>query len=770
MNIIRKNTQPKDPGEAGGHVIFRLLPYWPMFLGLLVLAVAGSIIYLKITPAVYEATAKILINEHEGDATEKSTDPMASTLSPKQTVENEQEVMISNPILYKVVEDLGLYVSIFQQKGLSDILCYKNAPLKIIAQQPNSLSPVDKTRFRIQSGKVIIAGKTYPFDSWLKMSYGTIMFSLNPGYKALADDNFHFSITTPKKVVSSIAKNLKVSEANKLSTILKVSLQDQDQRRAEDILNEILEVYSSSTIEKHNLLAANTQAFIDKRLIAVERELLDIEHKLQDYRSERGAIDVGTQGKLYLENVSINDQKVGEINMQLSVLNQVENYVRSKDLSGGIVPSTAGISDAGLSQMVKDIYELQLTAESLRKTTGENNPMVVSYIDQINKIKPQILQNLRNQRNSLAASRNNLQRTTNTYSSVLQSMPETERNLVGITRQQQIKSGIYTLLLRKKEETALSYITNGSDSKIISRAESTEFPVSPKRKMVLLASMLAAGILGFAFVFVKEGMRRNVMFQSEIKSLTALPVIAEISADRSKNHIVIGPQRRTLIAEQFRSLRTTLHFLGVDGKNKRVMVTSAISGEGKSFVASNLAVILAMTGKRVALLDFDLNHPTIHHKFNIKQTIGISEYLEGKVSEADIIQPSQVNQNLSVLLTGKLPADPAELILNGKAAELLNYLDNHFDFIIIDVPPVGPVSDAYTLAPLCDATLFVVRHAYTPKVFVQRIDENIRLNNLPNPAIVFNAVAQRGFGKNNYGYGYGSGMVYGGSYDQKLID
>ena len=200
------------------------------------------------------------------------------------------------------------------------------------------------------------------------------------------------------------------------------------------------------------------------------------------------------------------------------------------------------------------------------------------------------------------------------------------------------------------------------------------------------------------------------------------------------------------------------------------MVTSAIAGEGKSFVAANLAVTLAMTGKKVALLDFDLNHPTLHHKFNIKQSIGISEYLEGSVSEDDIIQPSVVNENLSLLLTGKLPPDPAELILNGKVEILFQYLDKIFDYIIVDVPPVGPVSDAYILAPICDATLFVIRHAYTPKVFVERIDENIKLNNLPNPAIVFNAVASRGFGKNNYGYGYGSGMVYGSTYDQKLIE
>jgi tyrosine-protein kinase Etk/Wzc len=478
---------------------------------------------------------------------------------------------------------------------------------------------------------------------------------------------------------------------------------------------------------------------------------------------------VGTQGKLYLENVSNNDQKVGEINMQLSVLNQVEKYVRSKNLIGGIVPSTVGINDPGLTQMVKDIYQLQLNAEGLRKTTGENNPMYVSYTDQIDKIKPQILQNLENQRSSLTASRGNLSSTTSNYSSALQQMPETERKLVGINRQQQIKNGIYTFLLQKKEEMALSTIANGAGSKIVNPAEASEYPVSPKRKMIYLAALFGAGILGIGFVSAKEGLRRNIMFQSDIENLTSLPVIAEISSDHSNRYIVTGTKQRTLIAEQFRSLRTTLRYLGVNSTHKKIMVTSAISGEGKSFVAANLAMTLAMTGKKVALLDFDLNNPTIHRKFNVKQSHGIADYLQSKASAQDIIIQSDVNENLSLLLTGELPADPAELIMNGKAEELMEQLDKDFDYIIMDVPPVGPVSDAYILAPLCDATLFVVRHAYTPKVFVERIDENIKLNNLPNPAIVFNAVAPRGFGKNNYGYGYGSGMVYGSAYGDKRL-
>ena len=769
MKLIRKTSEPQQVAtEQGGNMLFKLLPYWPLFAILFALALACSWVYLKMTPPLYEATARIMINEKKGADELKSDAPMQTT-APKKTIDNEREMIMSNPILYKVVENLSLYAPVYTKTALSKDVAYQSSPVQIVAKDPKSIKASEPVAFTFAQSAVTIEGKKYPLNTWVNTPYGTLMFMMNTHNKNLQrNGDFFFSLMTEKKAAATLGSRIKVAEANKLSTILSVTLTDEDPVRAEDILNDVLKVYNNAAIDEQNKLAANTMEFISQRLAGVQSELLAIESNLQNYRTVEGAVDVGTQGKLYLENVSNNDQKVGEINMQLSVLDQVESSVRSNNLANGVVPSTVGVNDPGLSQMVKNIYELQLNAESLKKTTGENNPMYVSYIDQINKIKPQIVQNLQNQRASLQASRKNLSSTTSNYSSALQTMPEKERKMVDISRQQQIKSNIYTFLLQKKEETALSYISNGSGSKVVNNAESSEFPVSPKRKMIYLAALFGAGIIGLGFVTAKEGLRTNVMFQSDIEKLTRLPVIAEISTDKSNRAIVMGGQQRTLIAEQFRSLRTTLRYLGVSSTHKRVMVTSAISGEGKSFVASNLAITLAMTGKKVALLDFDLNNPTLHRKFNIKQTVGITEYLQGAITADKAIIPSGQNENLSLLLTGALPMDPSELILSNRTEELLNYLDEKFDYIVLDVPPVGPVSDAYTLAQFCDATLYVVRHAYTPKAFVERIDENIKLNNLPNPAIVFNAVAPRGFGK-NYGYGYGSGMVYGGSYDQKRI-
>ena len=760
MELIRKTTKNKSSNNEN-NLISRFSPHWPLFLLLTILSLAGAWLYLQYATPLYETNARILIKDEKKGSENSQALESLNQLTPKTTIDNEMEVLQSKTIVHEVVKNLGLYASVFSEHRFGNQLIYEASPIKILAQNPGELVETEKIYFSANQNAVTIQKKSYPFNQWANTPFGRLKFLPNMNQnKRLTDGKLYFVLMAPKEVVNNISTNLKVEPANKLSSIVNIKYNDESPSRGEDVVNEIIKVYNSSILDEKNMLARNTTQFIDKRITQVEAELLGIENKLQNYRSNQGAIDVGTQGKLYLENVSANDQKVSEINMQLSVLSQVENYVRSKDLASGIVPSTVGVNDPGLTQMIKNVYELQMEAESLRKTTGENNPVIISYRDQIQKIKPQILENIQNQRRSLSASKGNLTSTNRGYSSTLQALPETERNLVDIKRNEGIKNDIYVFLLQKREETALSYISNVPGSKIVDRAESSVFPVSPKKKMVYLAALMFALLSGIGVIIGKESLRRNVMFQKDIEQLTQLPVIGEITADKSNRVIVIGNSQRTLIAEQFRRLRATLSYLGVGANKKRILVTSAISGEGKSFIASNLALSLALTGKKVILLDFDLNNPSLNAKLNHEQHTGITEFLQGETGLEQIIQSTNLDENLSLISTGKLPHNPSELILNGKAEVLLDELNTLYDYVVIDVAPVGPVSDAYTLSSLCDATLYVVRHNFTPKIFVSRIDENNKLNKLTNAAVVFNGVSQRGFAGNN-GYGYGYGYVYG---------
>ncbi|HSU28301.1 MAG TPA: polysaccharide biosynthesis tyrosine autokinase, partial [Chitinophagaceae bacterium] len=604
-----------------------------------------------------------------------------------------------------------------------------------------------------------IEGKSYPVNGFVKTPYGELKFIPQPSASTTLNP-LYFTLIDPKKVTAGLVMRLKISSAGKLSSVINLKMIDESPKCAEDILNELILAYNWASINDKNTLAANTLAFIEERLNYVVKDLDSIEKKLQQYKATRGAIDIGSQGTLFLQNVSAVDQRLGDVNTQLAVLNQVENYVKAKDKSGGIVPSTVGVTDPMLSQLLTKLYDNELQYENLKKTTGENNPVIVSITDQIEKIKPSILENIQSQKVSLEANRNNLSSTINHFSSMLQSIPQKERDLVEISREQNVKSSIYNFLLQKREETGLSLSSSISDSRVVDKAQASFGPVSPRKKLTYLIFILAAVVLAVGLVTTNEMLKRTIMFRQEIESYTSIPVIGEIVFDKSRTPLVIGNGKRTFIAEQFRSLRTSLPYIGLNSNKKKLLVTSTVSGEGKSFIVANLGISLAMAGKKVVVLEFDLSDPTLSEKLSFSGSKGLTDYLTGNAEPEEIVRRTAVHENLFIMPAGPLPDNPSEMIMSEKVPELMQYLTEIFDYIILDTAPVGLLSDAYILTAYCDATLYVVRHRRTRKVSIERLDENNKINELKNMGIVFNGVRARGFNKNGYGYGYGYGYIF----------
>lgn len=761
MRNAKINTEEKDSNLLG-KVVFRYLPYWPLFLLLFLLAGAGGWLYLRFQTPLYESTARLEIkDEKKGTQSTKTLEDL-NAISTKKIIENEIEVLQSRTLLNNVIRNLRLYAPVFEKGKFRTQPAYLTSPVVVEAETPDKIQRAEKIDFTYDKDRkaVTVNGSRYPLGAWARLPQGTVRFLPNPRLAENTTEQLSFSLSPVKDVATSLLGRLSVKAPNKQASILNLSLKDEVPERGEDILNELILDYNKAIITDKNVLATNTLAFVDERLKGVERELDSIEHKTQQYKANRGAINISEQGRLYLQNVSNNDQKLADINMQLAALGQVENYVQTKDGQGGVVPSTLGV-DPLLSQLLNKLYTTEIEYESLKKTTGEGNPQMLALAKQIESMRPSLLENIRTQKQSLLASRNNLSATNGGYNAMLQTLPQTERELIDIDREQSIKAGIYTFLLQKREETALSQASTVSDSRVVDPAESSSSPISPKPKVIYLSALLLAFFVGIGTVTARESLSRKILFRHEIETLTSQPIVGEIVAgDNSKDPIVIGETNKTFIAEQFRRLRTTLKYIGVNSKNKRILVTSAISGEGKSFVATNLALSLALTGKKVVLLDCDLNNPSLNNKLRLHNEKGITEYLLGQSEVEDIIRETDLNENLFLISTGALPHNPSELIMSERMEGLLNRLDGLFDYIVIDTAPVSPVTDAYILSPLCSATLFVIRHKYTPKVFVQRIDEDNKMVQLKNMAIVFNGVQARGFGNKNYGYGYGYGYIF----------
>lgn len=764
----KKNTNEEDQESLLQQLTSKYLPYWPWFLLAIIVAIGGAYTYLKFATPLYEAKAAILIKDETKGNEESKMAASLNLISSNVIVENEVEVLQSYSLMKKVAESLNLYAPVFKEGKLHPVSAYANSPITIVVSSPDAIpqfsdpDSVKKYRkiwfsYNQKSRSVVLAKSKFPVNEFVNTPYGNLKFIPNTSYeKQNKPESFYFTLINPAFVVPGLLASLKVESAGKLSSIINLSYRDAVPVRAQDVLSGLITAYQQSEMNEKDTLAKNTLLFVESRLRLAANDLDSIEKKIQQYKSGKGAVDISTQGQLYLQNVSANDQKLSEVNTQISELDQVEKFVKNNEYGAAIVPFSVsvGVANPVLSQLIDQLHTTELQYESLKKTVGENNPNLVALRDQINKIKPNILQNIQSQKQSLLAARDNINATNGSYNSILQGVPQKERQLLDISREQQIKSNIYAFLLQKKEESALAYASTVSNNQVVDAAHTLPDPVSPKKMVVYLIALVACLGITVGIISMKESLMGKVEYRSEVESRTNVPVIAEIDFDRSKSPVVIDSAKRSFLSEQFRKLRMSLSFLGIDERHKKLLLTSSIPGEGKSFIAANLAISVSLTGKKVVLVDLDLNNPSLSTILKAEHEHGVTEFLTGAKEPEEIINTITAYQNLFFISAGIIPENPSELLSDEKAKELLDYLENYFDVVIIDTSPVGLVNDGYILSGLCDATLYVIRHHYTPKNLIKKIDENSRVNPITNPGIVFNGVRTRGFLRNYYGYGY----------------
>jgi capsular exopolysaccharide synthesis family protein len=747
----------------------RYLPYWPVFAALLAISLLVAYCYLKYTLPVYESTASLIIKDENKGVDDSRMTEAINMFTTKKILENEIEVIQSRGLMRKVVEELGLYAVIFEADKIQPFPAYTSSPILIKLKEPYEL-PINSEKFsrvpisyNVEADEVILDRVKYPLNKWVQTPYGEMQFLLNPNQQREAENTLFVTFIHPHLVTNSILSALVVTPASKLSTVVNLSIKDNVPQRGEDILNQLLHIYHQSSILDRNVLAINTMAFIDERMKVVEKELEALESQVQKFKSTKGIVDLSEQGKVFLQNVGENARKMEDLDIQLAVLDKVEQYVVTKDKSAGIVPATLGVNDPVLAQLLQKLYDSEIQYQRLKKTTGENNPMLSSVSDEIEKIRPGIMENIRSQRENLMATRSNLISSRGQYNTALQTIPENEKELLEITRQQEIKNNVYSFLLQKREETALSFAPTTADSKVVDMAESSPWPVSPKPMIAYLIAVAVAFFTGIVFTTGKELLTSKVLYRSEIESYSKAPIVAELSSVKQKKDKVFE-KPDAYVVEQFRQMRTTLGLYGRTFTKKKILITSSIPGEGKSYVSSNLALSLASSGKKVALLDMDLRNPNTSKLFNRFREKGITDYLLGEVEVNNIVINTGYD-NFYLVTAGTNVGDNSENLLNGKLEKLFASLEANFDYLIVDSPPTELVTDAFLLSEYCDINLFVIRHDYTPKRVIQRLDHNIRTRGVKNLAVVFNGVKTRGFVKQSYGgYGYSNYHIYKDKY------
>ena len=769
----------KETGESNifRKLINNYLPFWPLFVITTSICVAIAFLDLRSQVPVYVAAAKVLLKDpQKGGGDSKVLDAL-NIFSEKKIVDNEIVVLRSPDIMQEVVKQLNLYSIVYNKGNVRTEELYKeNSPMDFIAVNKDSINFWGTYFFSVdwKNKTIQIDNKTVPFNDTFLINNTPIRLQINEGYNtSVVGKNYFVQFSSPAGAAGGLSGGLQISPYSYSSTILNVSINIPVPEKGRDILNKLFEIYNKNAIEDKTQIADQTLRFIDDRLVVVTSQLDSVEKNIANYKSRESIVNLGSQATNYLDKVKDLDKQNTDLDLKLEALNNLVEYVKSKGKNPGTVPSLLILSDPTLTALLDRLYTAETKAETLQSVTGEKSDALLLVNAEVSRIRNDLIENMSNIRTSLMLIKQEINNQISQNNLLLHDVPEKERAFLDISRQQSIKNDIYTFLLQKREETAISSASSSADLKVIESPVSYG-PISPVAKNYYLTGLIIGILLAAFLLMIKEAFNRTVLFRSEIDDKIKAPLMGELLQVREKSSIVILDGKRTVIAEQFRTVRTNLNFMGLNENHNTLMITSSISGEGKTFVAINLAISLTLTGKKVAIMEMDLRKPKLSKMLKVNKSPGITNYLIGKASLEEICRQTEI-PNLYVVSAGAIPPNPTELIQGEKFRELINELKERYDYLILDTAPVSPVTDAQLLQEFADINMFVIRHGVTPRHFLTLIETLHKQNKFKNMCVIFNGIKPRGFhiygyalgGYGNgygYGYGYGYGGEYGGGY------
>jgi tyrosine-protein kinase Etk/Wzc len=742
-------------------VLTRYARHWKWFVLSLIMAGGAAYVYTLYQTPIYEIKTSLLIKDDKKGLSEDNILKEMDIFAPKKVIENETEILKSYAMMDKVVGSLGLDVRYFQPTSTVKKEIYDQSPIRILVEKPTSeLYETELNIAVVDAQTVRIDDVAYPINQSLQTPYGQLRIFPRRTLKAGLEPIL-VQVVPRQMAVDGLLDKLTVEPSSKASTVLLMTLEDNVPRRGKAILNNLISEYNQAAVVDKNIVAANTLHFIEERLRLIAGELTTVEKGVESYKSAEGITDLSSQAQVFLETVKDNDTQLNQANIQLGVIKDIERYVESKTDGRGVAPATLGVSDPVLVGLIGKISELELQRDQLSRTTVPNNPILQSLESQIKATKASLSENIQSIKQSLTGTQQKLRITNQQLENQIRTIPRKERALVNITRQQVIKNNLYTYLLEKREETALSYASAVADSRTIDPPRSGAQPIKPVKSTIFLLFGLLGLMLPVGAIAARDALNDRVSRRSDIEDASQIPILGEIMASRNVDPLVMVSGKRSVIAEQIRTLRTNLQFLRSNPTGSQVvMFTSSISGEGKSFLSLNLGASLALVDRPTVILEMDLRKPKLHSVLDLPNTIGISNYLIQECELDDILQPIPGFPNYHIITCGPIPPNPAELLSGPRLEQLFTELRQRFAYVIVDSPPIGLVTDAQLIAPHVDATMFMVRHDHTPKAYLRMIDNLYKEHRFQRLNLILNGV---GSGESyQYGYSYN----YGGYYEE----
>jgi capsular exopolysaccharide synthesis family protein len=769
-NAISNNLFDQEPsGEPISEVIKRdYLPYWPIILGVGIIGLLIAHIVIRYTQPLYVSKATVMFRNNNQNKTQQVLSELTGFGGQQQDKTKQNlEIMLGHDVAMRALSHLRLNAQLYSQGRVIKQPLYKRDILfNCIFLQPDSIrSFKGDIVYNAKRKKFFVGKQELLINKACRIGPNKIIFTMDKeNEKKLAKEKYELNIYSNAELKQLFDKMTATELKGKPS--VELSITTEDPLKSKEMLSAILKAYNDYAIEENRNEAIGTIHFIDERINLLENELDSVESGIEQFRRANPFVSMSSAGTDVLTDVKESDRKLSEIDLQLSMLADVEKYIQGNGKKPGMLPSFAGIQFGNeIQQFLLKLYDAELEHEKIKLISAEKSEQYIISKERLETLRGTIAEIGINVRRNLMTIRKQAEREVNRYSGIISAMPAGERKLFDINRQQAIKNELYTFLLQKREESAISASVAVSDLVILEPPVVLPRPVNIKQGQAYSFGVLSGFGLVAVVVFFTAILNDKIVSRQQIEAHTRMPILGTISLSKDEDHLVMSDNTRTAISEQFRALRTNIGYYKKEGNQcMTILITSSIPGEGKSFNAANIAMAFALTGEKTLLIESDLRKPNISKHFDVERNKGLSNFLVGKANWPELVSLTAY-PDLYILPSGPIPPNPVELIMNGKYATLFKEASIEYKYIVIDCPPLGVVTDAELIAQYADMMLFVTRHNYTPKDFIEKLVNKYNTEKkITNAGIVYNGLKPKGIGYYGYKYGYGYGYSYGYGY------
>ena len=802
--VNERQCETEDEKIDIQQLLFKYIIHWPWFVGAVLVRLIGAWIYLRMATPVYNISATVLIKDDKkggntGSMVGLEELGLSGLISSSQNIDNELEVLRSKTLVKEVINLLNLYVSYTDEDGFPSKNMYKTSPVlvSLTPQEAEKLTDPMVVEMALygEGGlevNVTVGDKEYQkhfekLPAVFPMDAGTLAFFQSPDSLSLKKDTMEASsnirhitakIKSPMKVARAYCENLKIEPTSKTTSVAVISLKNSSLQRGQDFINQLLEMYNRNTNNDKNEIAQKTAEFIDERINIISKELGSTEANLENFKRNAGITDLTSEAQIALTGNAEYEKKRVENRTQISLIEDLRKYIRGNEYE--VLPGNIGLQDPGLVATIERYNEMLVERKRLLRTSTENNPTIINLDTSIRAMKSNVQATLDGSLKGLLITKADLEREASRFSRRISDAPGQERQFVSIARQQEIKAGLYLMLLQKREENAIALAATANNAKIIDEAIADDIPVSPKRRMIYLIALVLGVGIPVGIIYLIGLTKFKLEGRADVEKLTTIPIVGDIPLTDEKNEkdgsIAVFENQNNLMSETFRNIRTNLQFM-LQNDKKVILVTSTVSGEGKSFISANLAISLSLLGKKVVIVGLDIRKPGLNKVFRLStKEKGITLYLANPETDLmSLVQPSDINQNLYILPGGTVPPNPTELLARDGLDKAIEILKKSFDYVILDTAPVGMVTDTLLIGRVADLSVYVCRADYTHKVEYTLINELAEEKKLPNLCTVINGVDLKrrkygyyyGYGKYGKYYGYDKRYGYGYGYGQE---